>query len=156
MIAQAIYSGLMDRWSKKKRSEVMARIRSSNTLPERKFRSALFARGFRFRIGGKGLPGKPDIVLPSLRTAIFIHGCFWHLHKGCREGRVPDSNRRYWRDKLEGNVVRDIKNKRKLRRQMWCVITVWECAINKDLDRTLNRVLLKLRTRKLQLQDSKR
>ncbi|MBA7581637.1 Very short patch repair protein [subsurface metagenome] len=85
----------MDIWSKQKRSEVMSKIRGKNTKPELILRSQLFRQGFRFRIHQKDLPGKPDIVLPKYRTVIFVHGCFWHYHKDCREGRIPSTNSKF-------------------------------------------------------------
>lgn len=90
----------MDIWSKQKRSEVMSNIRSKNTKPEIILRSKLFREGFRFRIHQKNLPGKPDIVLSKYRTVIFVHGCFWHYHRKCKEGRIPLTNSNFWKEKL--------------------------------------------------------
>ena len=86
----------MDIWNKEKRSECMSRIRSKNTKPELALRKALFARGFRYRVNDKKLPGKPDIVLPKYKTVIFIHGCFWHGHEDCKYAYIPKTNTRFW------------------------------------------------------------
>jgi DNA mismatch endonuclease, patch repair protein len=96
----------MDIWTKKKRSAVMSNIPSKNTKPELLIRSLLLHEGFRFRVHYKKLPGYPDIVLSKYKTVIFVNGCFWHQHKDWKEGRIPSSNREYWRDKLVRNVSR--------------------------------------------------
>lgn len=121
----------MDIWPKEKRSNVMSKIRSKDTKPEMILRSQLFRQGFRFRVHRKDLPGKPDIVLTKYRTAIFVHGCFWHLHENCKEGRIPKSNSPYWQKKLENNVKRDKDNICSLELQGWKVIVIWECEIEK-------------------------
>jgi DNA mismatch endonuclease, patch repair protein len=100
----------MDIWSKAKRSDVMSKIRGKNTKPEMILRSNLFKSGFRFRLHSKNLKGKPDIVLPRYKTVIFVHGCFWHHHSECREGRVPSSNASFWTEKLQRNVAKDLVN----------------------------------------------
>ncbi|MDP2413381.1 very short patch repair endonuclease [Daejeonella sp.] len=123
----------MDIWSKEKRSEVMSKIQSKNTKPEILLRKALFAKGYRYRIHGKYLPGKPDIILPKYKTAIFVHGCFWHYHKNCNEGRVPNTNSAFWQQKLTKNIDRDIVNQVSLLKLGWKVIIVWECEIEKKL-----------------------
>lgn len=124
----------MDVWSKAKRSEVMSKIRSENTKPEVTLRKALFAKGYRYRLHKKNLPGKPDIVFLKYKTAIFIHGCFWHYHKECREGRIPSTNSRFWETKLSKNIIRDEKNRQSLLDNGWNVIIVWECEIEKQID----------------------
>lgn len=116
----------MDIWPKEKRSIVMSKIRSKDTKPEMILRSQLFRQGFRFRVHRKDLPGKPDIVLTKYRTAIFVHGCFWHLHENCNEGRIPKSNSLYWQKKLVNNVARDKENIRLLELDGWKVIIIWE------------------------------
>lgn len=131
----------MDIWSKEKRSEVMSRILSKDTKPEKKVRSMLHSMGYRFRIHVKSLPGKPDIVLRKYNTIIFVHGCFWHLHRGCREGRIPNTRTEYWSDKLIGNKKRDEKNIRKLRRFGWKVMVVWECQIEKKPELVIERIV---------------
>lgn len=119
----------MDIWSKEKRSKVMSRIRSKDTKPEKQLRSLLFKKGFRYRVHKKNLPGKPDITLPKYNTVIFVHGCFWHYHSECREGRIPDTNSKFWKNKLYKNVERDKKRQEELRNMGWNVIVVWECEV---------------------------
>ena len=130
----------MDIWSKQKRSEVMRRIRGKNTKPELILRSQLFKQGFRFRVHQKDLPGKPDIVLPKYQTVIFVHGCFWHYHKDCREGRIPSTNSIFWKDKLQRNISKDEENIKALRKAKWKVHVVWECEIEKNLEQTLKKL----------------
>lgn len=121
----------MDVFSKKKRSDVMRRIRSKNTKPEIRIRRGLHRLGYRFRLHSTSLPGKPDIVLPKFRTAIQVRGCFWHAHT-CNDGHTPKSSRLYWIRKLKSNVTRDLKNDRMLRRLGWNVLIVWECQCDSD------------------------
>jgi DNA mismatch endonuclease (patch repair protein) len=110
------------------RSEMMARIRSKNTVPEIRVRSAVHAFGLRFRKHVDSLPGKPDIANRRNKWAIFVHGCFWHSHKGCRFASKPRSNSAYWIPKLQRNVDRDRANVRQLRRLGYRVLIVWECS----------------------------
>lgn len=119
----------MDIWDKEKRSEIMSKIHSKDTKPELTLRKALFARGFRFRVNYAKLPGKPDIVLPKYKTVIFVNGCFWHHHEGCKYAYTPKTNTEFWVDKITSNVMRDKVNKQKLSVLGWNVITVWECEI---------------------------
>jgi DNA mismatch endonuclease (patch repair protein) len=119
----------MDIWDKEKRSEVMSHIHSKGTKPELALRKALFARGFRYRINDKKLPGKPDIVLPQYKSVIFVNGCFWHRHEGCKYAYTPKSNREFWIDKISSNVERDRVNQKKLVDLGWNVLVVWECDI---------------------------
>ena len=123
----------------------MGQIRSRDTKPEMTVRSLLHSKGFRFTVNGhsnRSLPGKPDIVLPKYKTVIFVHGCFWHFHKRCREGRIPSSNREYWSEKLKQNVARDARNRRALRRIGWKILIVWECQLRDP--RKLSRIMRKL------------
>ena len=124
----------MDRISARTRSDNMSRIRSKNTSPELLVRRELYALGFRFRLHPSDLPGKPDLVFHSRRKVIFVHGCFWHRHPKCVDGRLPKTNVEYWRPKLKRNVVRDSENQAKLRSLGWQIFTVWECEL-KDLGR---------------------
>lgn len=117
----------MDIWSKKKRSAVMAKIRSKDTKPEWIVRRYLFSRGYRYRKNVKALPGTPDIVLHKYGIVIFIHGCFWHGHEV--DGTMPKTNREYWKNKIESNKQRDERNKKKLQKMGWSVMTVWECQL---------------------------
>lgn len=110
------------------RSRMMAGIRSKNTKPEIVVRKALFAAGFRFRLHWSGLPGRPDIVLPGRRIAIFVHGCFWHMHEGCKNAKLPSSRAEFWREKLGRNVERDSECINALLGLGWRVLVVWECT----------------------------
>ena len=106
----------------------MSGIRAKNTKPEIVVRKALFAAGFRFRLHRQELPGVPDIVMPSRKVAIFVHGCFWHMHEGCRNAKLPSSSQDFWREKLGRNVERDREHVKALLGQGWRVLVVWECA----------------------------
>lgn len=117
----------MDIWSKKKRSAVMAKIKSKDTKPEWIIRRYLFSRGYRYRKNVKKLPGTPDVVLRKYGIVIFIHGCFWHGHEV--DGHIPHSNSDYWRKKIERNQQRDEKNKESLKKMGWKVMTIWECQL---------------------------
>jgi DNA mismatch endonuclease (patch repair protein) len=120
---------MVDRLTRERRSWNMSRIRSRDTGPELKVRSALHRAGYRFRLHRKDLPGCPDIVLPKYRTVVFVHGCFWHRHLGCRYAYTPKSRVVVWNEKFRANVERDRRNKRDLRRLGWRVVTVWECRV---------------------------
>lgn len=119
---------MTDTLNSSQRSRRMSLIRSENTKPELIVRKAVWAAGFRYRLHGKGLPGRPDLVLPSLRTVIFVNGCYWHAHK-CQKGRVPGTNGQFWAIKFKSNKDRDARNARRLRREGWSVLTVWECSL---------------------------
>lgn len=134
----------MDLWSKAKRTEVMSKIRSKDTKPELMLRKLLFVKGYRYRTHNKELPGKPDLVLRKYRTVIFVHGCFWHYHQDCREGRIPDTNTTFWKTKLSKNVARDKRHKEALIASGWRVITVWECEIENQAEyiiKTIEEIL---------------
>jgi DNA mismatch endonuclease (patch repair protein) len=118
---------MADKLSKKRRSWNMSRIRSRHTNPELAVRRALHYLGYRFRLHRNDLPGKPDVVLPKYRIAIFVHGCFWHQHNGCIDCSKPKTNAKYWRPKLAANVQRDRKYRRRLRRIGWTPMVIWEC-----------------------------
>jgi len=113
------------------RSRMMAGIRAKNTKPELLARSYLHRRGLRFRLHVKTLPGKPDIVLPKYRAAVFVHGCFWHHHPGCKYAYVPNSRSDFWMQKLTHNVARDREKTSMLIKSGWRVFTVWECELRK-------------------------
>jgi len=125
------------------RSATMAAIRSKDTGPELRVRRPLFRMGYRFRVHVKGLPGSPDIVLPSHRTVLQVQGCFWHQHF-CRSGKIPKSNREYWTPKLVRNQARDVANARKLRRLGWSEHNLWECRLSRLDDHQLATLLEKL------------
>ncbi len=107
---------------------MMAAVKGKNTKPELIVRRALHAAGFRFRLHRRDLPGRPDIVLPRHRTAVFVHGCFWHGHD-CRRGRRPSTNVDFWGPKLDRNVERDLANQAALEAAGWQVVTIWECSL---------------------------
>ena len=111
------------------RSRMMSGIRGKNTRPEIIVRKALFSMGYRFRLHRKDLPGKPDIVLPKKNTAIFINGCFWHAHEGCRYAKLPETRKEFWRERLLRNKVRDAQSRKELKNSGWRVLTIWECFI---------------------------
>ena len=119
----------MDNRSKEARSKNMSHIPSNNTKPEETVRKYLFSKGFRYRKNVSSLPGKPDVVLPKYKTAVFINGCFWHAHNGCKWFVPPKSNTDFWNKKFEYNICRDQKNYAALKRTGWNVIIVWECEI---------------------------
>lgn len=114
--------------SRETRSRMMSGIRGTNTKPELQVRRLLFARGFRYRLHAKHLPGKPDIVLPRWRTVVFVHGCFWHRHD-CHLFKLPGTRREFWEEKINGNVARDARHRDALLGDGWRVATVWECAL---------------------------
>ena len=123
------------------RHKCMARILSKNTKPEIMVRKYLFARGFRYRKNVRRLPGTPDIVLRKYRTVIFVNGCFWHGHEGCRYSHLPKSNVEFWRNKIERNKKRDLRERVELRRMGWHVIQVWECQLKpKEREMTLRSI----------------
>lgn len=133
---------MTDVHNKETRSYNMSRIRAKDTKPEILVRKFLFSKGFRFRLHHKKLPGKPDIVLPKYRTAIFVHGCFWHGHDGCAYYVIPKSNRDFWVRKIKGNKENDKRNLYKLIGDGWKVITIFECQLKpKTKQKTLNELL---------------
>lgn len=121
------------------RSRNMAAIRSRDTKPELFVRRAAHAAGYRYRLHHRGLPGKPDLVFPKYRLAVFVHGCFWHGHV-CREARAPKSNLSYWLPKIRRNMSRDRASARRLRRSGWHVVTIRECQLESGVARLLNRL----------------
>ncbi|HHA2841733.1 very short patch repair endonuclease [Stenotrophomonas maltophilia] len=124
----------MDTLTAAQRSHRMSLIRSKNTKPELLVRKAVWAAGFRYRLHSKGLPGKPDLVFPGLRTVVFVHGCYWHAHS-CQKGRIPGQNSAMWTEKFSVNKARDARNTRRLRREGWSVLTVWECQLGAQKSR---------------------
>jgi DNA mismatch endonuclease, patch repair protein len=132
-----------DRLTKEHRSWNMSRIRGRDTKPELMVRSLLHRLGFRFRLQHHGLPGRPDVVLKSRRTAIFVHGCFWHRHKNCKFAYTPKSRVEFWVSKFARNVDRDLEVKVQLRKLGWRQVTVWECELRDPgrVSRRLAKVL---------------
>jgi len=124
------------------RSYNMSQIKSKDTKPELLVRKFLFSQGFRYRLHVKELPGKPDIVLPKYKTAIFIHGCFWHGHKGCKYFVVPKTRTEWWIAKINRNVENDLVQKRKLNEIGWQTISIWECDLKPvSMEETLARLV---------------
>jgi DNA mismatch endonuclease (patch repair protein) len=121
----------------------MARVRSKDTRPELFVRRLVFAMGYRYRLHAKDLPGCPDLVFRSRQKVIFVHGCFWHRHEDCALARMPKSRLEFWRPKLQGNKRRDAKNMKRLAREGWKVLTIWECQLNDTvrLQTTIRRFL---------------
>jgi DNA mismatch endonuclease, patch repair protein len=137
----------MDNHARAVRSRNMSHIHSSNTKPEDIVRKYLFLQGFRYRKNVKRLPGSPDVVLAKYRTALFINGCFWHMHQGCKDFVWPSSNVEYWRKKLCGNAKRDIENTEKLELLGWRVMVVWECQLKADSrENTLGKLCSEIRS----------
>ena len=123
---------MADVHTKTQRSYTMSRIRSTETKPEVIVRKYLFSRGLHYRKNDKRYHGKPDIVLPKYKTIVFVHGCFWHQHEGCRYAVMPSTNVDFWKKKLSANISRDISTKLLLESQGWNVITIWECELRKE------------------------
>ena len=119
---------MVDVVSPANRSRMMAGIKGNNSQPELLVRRLLFASGYRFRLHRRDLPGNPDIVMTRRKIAIFVHGCFWHLHQGCRFAKMPATRPEFWRAKLEANVQRDRRSIDELRVMGWRVLCVWECS----------------------------
>ena len=121
---------MTDKFTPEQRSRIMSRVRGHDTEPEMSVRSLLHKMGYRFRLHVKGLPGQPDIVLPRYKKVIFVHGCFWHGHKGCKRSSRPVSNETFWNRKIDGNIKRDDHSLRTLRSLGWMVMVVWQCQIH--------------------------
>jgi DNA mismatch endonuclease (patch repair protein) len=132
---------MSDVFTPQERSRVMARVKGKNTTPELKVRRLLHRMGARFRLHRKDLPGAPDIVLPSRKLAIFVHGCFWHGHDCARGARVPKQNRDYWVGKVDRNRTRDVASRAALEAAGWRVETIWECEMKSGLEERLRALL---------------
>ena len=136
---------MADTMTPEQRSRCMSAVKGKDTKPEMIVRKYLFSKGLRFRLHVRSLPGNPDIVLPKYKTVIFINGCFWHGHDGCKYYRLPKSNVEFWENKITANKSRDAANEIKLKQMGWRVIRVWECEIKRVQDR--NQSLEKLYNR---------
>jgi len=138
----------LDIYSREKRSVIMARVRSKDSTPELAVRRLLHSLGYRYRLHLNNLPGKPDIVLPKYDSVIFIHGCFWHHHKGCKKSKMPETNADFWRKKILDNVARDKRNIRELGEKDWKVLVLWECQVRSPkLQERINHFLEKKQIR---------
>jgi len=126
--------------SKEKRSWIMSRIKDKNTEPEKRIRSMLHELGYRFRLHRKDLPGRPDVVLPKYKTVIFVHGCFWHRHRGCKYSYQPKSRVEFWKTKFDTNVERDERNTEKLKKLGWRVLIIWECELEQKPEKLIRRL----------------
>ena len=135
---------MADTVSKEVRSRNMAAIKSNDTTPEVAVRKYLFSQGFRYRKSVKGMPGKPDIGLRKYNTCIFVNGCFWHKHEGCKYFVWPKSNTEFWKEKIESNIERDKRNYIKLEEDGWKVVVVWECEIKNDFQNTMKGIIEQL------------
>jgi DNA mismatch endonuclease (patch repair protein) len=133
----------MDKLTPVERSRVMSKVRGKNTSPEIRVRRTLHALGYRFRLHKKDLPGKPDIVIPKYRICIFVHGCFWHQHSGCKRATIPVNNHEFWVQKFADNACRDEHAVKELMTLGWQVMRVWECQTKKaeELTRLLRSCL---------------
>ena len=133
---------MADVMTPEQRSRCMAAIKGKDTKPELIVRKYLFSRGLRFRVQVRKLPGTPDIVLPKYKTAIFVNGCFWHGHEGCKYFRLPKSNVEFWKEKIERNIERDKESMQALFDLGWKVVRVWECELRNKANReeTLNKI----------------
>ncbi len=133
---------MTDFMTPKQRSQAMSKVRGVNTKPEKLIRSHLHRQGFRFRINNPNLPGKPDIVLKKFNAVIFVHGCFWHNHKGCKKSKLPKTRKEFWKKKITDTVMRDQRNIANLMKLGWRIAIVWECGTKKKDD--LENIIKKL------------
>lgn len=135
----------MDIHDKTTRSYNMSQIKGKNTKPEETVRKYLFSHGFRYRKNDGRLPGTPDIVLPKYKTVIFVNGCFWHGHEGCKYFVYPQNNAEFWKNKIKTNIERDIRKEKQLTELGWRIVTIWECQLKpKRREETLLKLLEKL------------
>ena len=135
---------MADHLSKAQRSWNMSRIKGRDTTPERTLRSLLHRAGFRFRLHDTKLPGRPDLVLPKYRAAVFVHGCFWHRHQGCKNAANPKTNVDFWQEKFRGTVERDRRNAAALTALGWRLIVVWECELKRNPESVTRQVAHRL------------
>jgi DNA mismatch endonuclease, patch repair protein len=141
-------ASMADVLSKTYRSALMARIRGANTRPEKLVRAFLRSHGIRFRLNVRELPGNPDIVIPLRHAVIFVNGCFWHHHAGCKRSTLPSTRKRFWQTKILGNARRDGRNRASLRNLGWRVFTIWQCQLSPKRARTqLARLVKRLETK---------
>ncbi|MFB1488551.1 MULTISPECIES: very short patch repair endonuclease [unclassified Thiocapsa] len=144
---------MTDKLTPAERSCLMARVVGKDTKPEWILRSALHRLGFRYRLGGGGLPGRPDLILPKYRAVVFVHGCFWHRHADCKRATLPRTNAAFWKEKLDRNVARDAEAVAALEASGWKVIVVWECELYRDPVAVASRVVAALTEGAAELED---
>ena len=131
---------MSDKLTPEKRSWNMSRIKGKDTKIEVEVRKYLFSKGYRFRKNDKRYPGKPDIVLPKYHVAIFVHGCFWHRHEGCKDATTPKTRTEFWLEKFDKNVKNDQIKQEKLRELGWKVLVIWECELKRSFQETMDKV----------------
>ena len=131
---------MSDKLTPEKRSWNMSRIKGKDTKIEVEVRKYLFSKGYRFRKNDKRYPGKPDIVLPKYHVALFVHGCFWHRHEGCKDATTPKTRTEFWLEKFDKNVKNDQIKQEKLRELGWKVIVIWECELKRSFQETMDKV----------------
>lgn len=136
---------MSDKLTPEHRSWNMSRIKGKDTKIEVIVRQYLFSKGYRFRKNDKRYPGKPDIVLPKYKTVIFVHGCFWHRHPGCKNATIPKTRTEFWNDKFEKNVRNDKIKQEQLEQMGWKVIVIWECELEKNFSQTMEAVETELK-----------
>lgn len=129
LISTAKRAGIVDRFSAEKRSLLMSKVRRKNTAPELAVRRILYALGYRYRLHVKGLPGTPDIVFSKRKKAVFVHGCFWHGHHGCKLATKPKSSTSFWTEKIANNQMRDTRNLNELLERGWSPLVIWQCEL---------------------------
>lgn len=142
---------MSDRMTPKQRHRCMSHIHSSGTKPEKAVRSWLWKHGYRYRLNVKSVPGKPDIVMRKYRTAIFVNGCFWHGHEGCKGFVMPKSNVDFWQTKIDRNRERDLRNYQILADNGWQVVVIWECQIKSDFEQTMTELSVVLNSNYLRI-----
>lgn len=141
LLGVRVYMGLaMDSLTPAQRSERMSRVKSKDTKPEVRVRRLVHSLGYRYRLHSQKLPGCPDLVFGGRRKAIFVHGCFWHRHPGCKNTRLPKSKLDFWKSKLEENRKRDLRNQETLRQLGWEYLVVWECE-TRDVERLTKKIV---------------
>ena len=136
---------MADKITPEHRSWNMKQIKDKDTKLEISVRKYLFSQGFRYRKNDKRYPGKPDIVMPKYKTAIFIHGCFWHRHENCKLATTPKTRTDFWLNKFERNVINDKKHQQQLEDMGWNVITIWECELKKDFEDVMSKLIVQFK-----------
>ena len=130
---------MTDHLTKEKRSWNMSRIKSKDSVPEIRVRKLLHSLGFRYKLYDPKLPGKPDLVFPKYKTVLFVHGCFWHRHKGCKYAYMPKTRQNFWKTKFNSNIERDIKVQKQLNSSGWKILIIWECELS-EFETLINKL----------------